>query len=684
MTLPRPDLDNRTFAQLVSESIAQINRLAASWTDYNASDPGITLIELIAWLSEQNLYRASRITPEMSRAFLRLVGVSLHPAGIAQTVILLRNAGVAAIGLPERTQVSDPLGAVMFETRDPVTVSPAALVQVLTGGGTLRDVTAENAEIFDPSKDARIGTYPPFGEAPAPGAALYLGFDRPLGLPGENIALHLWSRTPQADALTAAALQREWEAGKAAAERDCPPDQAALLRDWRQHYSAQVIWEFYAGADVWQPLADVVDETRALTLTGFIRFAAPNGHAAGGPGPSWFVRCRLLRGGFDCTPWVDRIAPNAVGAEHAVSIDAPEILGASRGHAGERYTGSLSPIVAGSTRLTLVAGAQQDHGWTEVLEWDLVGPHDRSYRLEPERGRITFGNGMRGAVPPDGWDVTLDYRVGGGVEGNIPPAQLTRLAASDWNAAHIPGLPAIAVQLAVAQPYAAAGGAAAETLAAAEARAIGELTRASKTVTLADFATLALATPGVPIARAQALANRYPALPCFTAAGSITVIVVPDCPGPAPMPGADFLRAIERYLHRRRPVTTEIHVIAPTYVKVAVAAWLQATADSDPTLIKTMAQQKLDAFFSPLSGGPDGTGWPIGRYVYRAEVMALLASIPGVLSVSDLTLSGGDGMPSCSNIAICAGDLIQSMQHGIEVGITGTTIFNRSRERECS
>src|SRR5690242_21007445 len=95
MTLPRPDLDNRTFAQLVSESIAQINRLAASWTDYNASDPGITLIELIAWLSEQNLYRASRITPEMSRAFLRLVGVSLHPAGIAQTVILLRNAGVA-------------------------------------------------------------------------------------------------------------------------------------------------------------------------------------------------------------------------------------------------------------------------------------------------------------------------------------------------------------------------------------------------------------------------------------------------------------------------------------------------------------------------------------------------------------------------------------------------------------
>jgi hypothetical protein len=111
---------------------------------------------------------------------------------------------------------------------------------------------------------------------------------------------------------------------------------------------------------------------------------------------------------------------------------------------------------------------------------------------------------------------------------------------------------------------------------------------------------------------------------------------------------------------------------------------LQATADSDPTLIKTLAQQRLDAFLNPLSGGPDGTGWPIGRYVYRAEVMALLASIPGVLSVSDLTLTGDDGMPSCDNLKICAGALVQSMQHGIEVGITGTTIFNRSRERECS
>ncbi len=62
MTLARPVLDNRTYAQLVSESVGQISRLAPAWTNYNASDPGITLIELVAWLSEQNLYRTDRIT----------------------------------------------------------------------------------------------------------------------------------------------------------------------------------------------------------------------------------------------------------------------------------------------------------------------------------------------------------------------------------------------------------------------------------------------------------------------------------------------------------------------------------------------------------------------------------------------------------------------------------------------
>ena len=683
MTLPKPVLDNRTFAQLVAESVGQINRLAPAWTDYNASDPGITLIELIAWLSEQSLYRTDRITPEMSRAFLRLVGVTPSPPTVASTVVLLTTTSAMGIALPDRVQVSDALGAVVFETREPVTVSAAHLAQVLAGAA-MQDVTAANTAAFDPAKDAHAGLWQPFGNSPAPGAALYLGFDRTLGTPGAAVTLHVWTPTPDADAATVPALKREWDAEKSAAERDCPPDQVSHLPPWGQHYSAQVVWEYFAGGTDWKALPDLVDETRALSLTGFAHFTAPADHVPGGPGPYWFIRCRLVKGGFPCALWIDRIDINAVTAEHAASIDVPETLGGSQGHASERYVTAFSPVVAGSTRLTLTSGPRRDTRWTEMLSWDLVGPHDLNYVLEPERGRITAGNGMRGAVLLAGWDVMLEYRVGGGVEGNIPAEQLTGMTQSGWNAARIPGFAAIAAQIAVEQPYTASGGGGAEALPAAEVRALAELTAPTKTVTLDDFAVLARTTPGVPVARAKALANHHPALPCFDAPGSVTVIVVPDCPGPAPMPDAGFLRSVERYLHRRRPATTELHVIAPHYVKVSVAVKLQIDAASDPAQVASLAQQALDTFFNPLHGGPEGSGWPVGRPVYRTEVMTILAALTGVLTVSALTFAADGGPATCDNLVICAGDLVQSTKHSIDASISAITIFNRSKERECS
>jgi hypothetical protein len=68
MPLPKPTLDNRRYDQLVGEGRGLIPRLSPAWTDQNASDPGITLIELGAWLSEQNMYRFDRVSDEALRA----------------------------------------------------------------------------------------------------------------------------------------------------------------------------------------------------------------------------------------------------------------------------------------------------------------------------------------------------------------------------------------------------------------------------------------------------------------------------------------------------------------------------------------------------------------------------------------------------------------------------------------
>lgn len=73
MPLPLPNLDDRTYADLVEEAISQISVEYPEWTDYNPSDTGIILIELLAWLSEMTLYRVNQVGDENYASFVSLL-----------------------------------------------------------------------------------------------------------------------------------------------------------------------------------------------------------------------------------------------------------------------------------------------------------------------------------------------------------------------------------------------------------------------------------------------------------------------------------------------------------------------------------------------------------------------------------------------------------------------------------
>src|SRR5438128_1628982 len=73
MPLPLPNLDDRTYANLVDEARALIPSLDPAWTNHNPTDPGIVLIELFAWLSEMLLYRIDRIPDDNYWTFLKLL-----------------------------------------------------------------------------------------------------------------------------------------------------------------------------------------------------------------------------------------------------------------------------------------------------------------------------------------------------------------------------------------------------------------------------------------------------------------------------------------------------------------------------------------------------------------------------------------------------------------------------------
>lgn len=660
MPLPKPSLDNRTFDQLVSETRAVLAHAAPDWTDHNVSDPGITLLELAAWLGEQNIYRLDRPSEATRRAFVRLIGIEPRAAGVARGVVALDST--VDIDLPARIQLSDARAPV-FETTAPVFASAARLVRIATravdGTRTLHPVDAN---------PARGMVFAPFGEQPRTGTAFELGFDRPLDGAAATLSLYIWTAAWECDAATRAALIAECS--------------TAGSPDWRKHYRVATQWEYWS-AQGWQALGAVDDETRALSLSGFVRLRAPSAHARGDDG-LFPVRCRIVSGRHECAPRLAHVAFNAVPCEHALTR-AATALGRSRGWAGARFAIGEAPVVAGSTALTLIDGhGATQSGWQEQPDWDRAGAHDRIYRLDAARGEIEGGDGLRGAILPAGFDLSLAYRHGGGSEGNLAPATLTTLDASAVNLALAPALAATGTALKVRQPFAMSGGTPAETVEQAQARAFAAVSAVDKAVTVEDIERIALATPGVPVARVCAVAGHDPALPCYAAPGVVSVVVIPFCPSRRPMPSQAMLDAVHRYLAPRRLVTSEIRTLPPRYRRVSVSATLHLACGALRSEVERSALARLDAFLNPLTGGPQATGWPFGRAVYRNEVLALLAGIAGVERVSALALAQGYGSPGCDNVLLCADELVTAGRHRLQFEGTSAPNLRRSQPHECN
>src|SRR5437016_12045765 len=85
--IPTPKLDDRSYADIVAEAIRLIPRYAPEWTNHNPSDPGITLMELCAWMTELILYRLNRVPEKNYLAFLDMLGIKLQPAQPAHALI---------------------------------------------------------------------------------------------------------------------------------------------------------------------------------------------------------------------------------------------------------------------------------------------------------------------------------------------------------------------------------------------------------------------------------------------------------------------------------------------------------------------------------------------------------------------------------------------------------------------
>jgi predicted phage baseplate assembly protein len=314
--------------------------------------------------------------------------------------------------------------------------------------------------------------------------------------------------------------------------------------------------------------------------------------------------------------------------------------------------------------------------WKRVNDFDASGPDDAHFVLDACEGRIRFGDGVNGDIPPAPANETEDnirvifFQAGGGAAGNVSAAALASFAKpfkveSD----------ARLYELAIEQRAAATGGLDREALEDAQARARRDLKTQFRAVTDSDVEYLALNTPGLRVARARAIPLYAPGLkgyPQVTAPASVSVVVVPYSPSLRPFPSDGFKRTVCRHLDRHRLLTTRVHVIAPEYVGVSVRATVRLHAEFGQTETLARVQKSLDDFLRPLPPDDDPTaeGWPFGRTVYRSEIYQLIENVEGVDCVEKVTLAAsgvGVARSAEGNILIPPQSLVYPAGHSIEI-----------------
>ncbi len=270
---------------------------------------------------------------------------------------------------------------------------------------------------------------------------------------------------------------------------------------------------------------------------------------------------------------------NAVAVTQRQSAGRQQI-GRGTGLSGQELSVGATNVELGS----LVIEVEEEEGmraWPLVPDIVMAGRGERACQVDAEAGTVRFGDGVRGAVPASGRAIHVAYmRSGGGTAGNLPAGSLKAITGL---------LPAPRLKL--NQPLAMAGGVDPETLDLAEARIPAELRHGDRAVTRNDFKALAAATPGVSIARVEVLERFKPQQRREPLPGVVSVMAIPARAGtekPAPRPDRAMLETVHAWLDARRPLGTELYVIAPEYVPVGVSAAVELV---DPSTARRGARR---------------------------------------------------------------------------------------------
>jgi predicted phage baseplate assembly protein len=602
MTLPAPNLDDRTFQDLVDDAKRYVQTRCPQWSDHNVSDPGVTLIETFAMVTDQLLYRLNQVPDRLYLRFLELLGLTfVRPTSATTEVTFWLSAPQPdVVPVPAGSEVSTRRTAtdeaIRFETTEDLAIVPCSLV-------ALQSQAADAREPEDHTGDWRSErAVRAFSASPVPGDAVLFG---------------LSNAVPRC----AVDLRMTCEARGAGVDPDDPP--------W--------VWEAWNGG-YWEPceLEAGGDTTGGFNQPGDVLLHVPASHRTGtfaGVRAGW-LRCRFQplhddQSLYDQSPLLNAVEAftvgGTIGAAHQETV-RHDMLGVSAGIPGQRFPLARGPVLAGDV-VVEVGGNEGWRTWTEMRDFDRSADSDEHFAMDAVSHEVAFGPAVRhldgtvvrlGAVPPAGAPIRATYRVSGGTRGNVLRGAIRTLRSQ------------VPMITSVENRTAASGGVDGEDVAGARERAPAFLRTRDRAVTRADYEYLARdADPRVTRVRAISGRDDEPAV--------IRVVLVPAWTGdPEQPPDLDdyqprneLLARVAHELDDRRLLGTRLIVSPPHYQWLSAEIVLRVP-EADSGRLGQAAKAALYRHLHPLVGGPEGKGWPFGRSVTSAELLGVLQRRLGV------------------------------------------------------
>lgn len=667
MTLPVPQLDNRSFQSIVDEAKRKIPELLPEWTNHNVSDPGVALIELFAWMTEMTLFRLNQVPDAFYTHMLNLVGFEPFAAAAAQADLTFwlvtpatgpirveRGSSVATNGLIGDVRV--------FATVEDLLIRPPILSAAVTVSptGAYTDVWTDLKVV---NNATQVVCFPAHPTKPLAGDCFYIGFAESLA----RSAVELTVKGPiQGIGIDPKRPPLVWE--------------ASVDDEWVECH-----------------VIEGSDSTGGLNCEGRLVLLVPAQHdqVPLDATTAYWLRARIVtaKAGqpeYKASPQITFLAAATIGgtvtAEHSEPVGREEV-GVSTARPGQTFDTQYAPILpqrGDEQVLVLVDGEPEAQRWTKVDDFIDSGEADRHVMWSPATGEVRFGPRIRqpdgtytqhGAVPPEGARILVSgYRHGGGKSGNVGRGTIT---------AYRGGMPSVAR---VENVFPATGGVDAETVAEAKTRGPQTLRAGGRAVTAADFERLVThADAGV--ARVRCLPPRRidpqvagasaaapggqgtigPAFDGPSAApvgstgwsdgavgrfapgdvpGLVRLLLVPAVKSP---PGEqqtidDFelkpalIATITDLLNERRVLGTSIELRPPYYQGVSVAALITAVRGRNPARVQAAALDALYRALSPVGAEESDEGWPWETDLNSASVSQWLEAVDGVHRVDDVVL----------------------------------------------